>query len=239
MPISASSSTVQPWRIAWCPTVTRAPMVSGAPGSEWPIAPSWKLRLLAQHDRRVVGADHRPEPHAGPRAKADIADQVGRWRDPGGRVDRGRDIVERVERHGAKASPYMDAVVDVPLRIARQSRLGWPSSDKQGTAAWSTMNDPRRAERVPLRADIDFRRAGEHRWRVNILDFSPRGLPGRSCRCKYQPDDTIWISLPGPGIDPGHGLLGEGMGGRGRVRQPALPVGVRDGPRADANRRIG
>ena len=26
MPISASSSTVQPWRMAWWPTVTRAPM---------------------------------------------------------------------------------------------------------------------------------------------------------------------------------------------------------------------
>ena len=57
-------------------------------------------------------------------------------------------------------------------------------------------SDPRRAERVPLRADIDFRRAGEHRWRVNILDFSPEG-----CRIeapvRVTVDDTIWISLPG------------------------------------------
>lgn len=56
--------------------------------------------------------------------------------------------------------------------------------------------DPRRAERVPLRADIDFRRSGEHRWRVNILDFSPGG-----CRVelpvRVKPDDMIWISLPG------------------------------------------
>ena len=60
----------------------------------------------------------------------------------------------------------------------------------------SDKQDPRRAERVPLRADIDFRRAGEHRWRVNILDFSPDG-----CRIeapvKVAVDDTIWISLPG------------------------------------------
>ena len=60
----------------------------------------------------------------------------------------------------------------------------------------SDKQDPRRAERVPLRADIDFRRAGEHRWRVNILDFSPEG-------CRIQApvrvvvNDTIWISLPG------------------------------------------
>ena len=56
--------------------------------------------------------------------------------------------------------------------------------------------DPRRAERIPLRADIDFRRSGEHRWRVNILDFSPEG-----CRVelpvRVKPDDSIWISLPG------------------------------------------
>ena len=57
-------------------------------------------------------------------------------------------------------------------------------------------NDPRRTERVRLRADIDFRRKGEHRWRVNILDFSPEG-----CRVelpvRVKPDDIIWISLPG------------------------------------------
>jgi hypothetical protein len=56
--------------------------------------------------------------------------------------------------------------------------------------------DPRRAERVPLRADIEFRRQGEHRWRVNILDFSPEG-----CRVglpiTVEPDDSVWISLPG------------------------------------------
>jgi len=55
---------------------------------------------------------------------------------------------------------------------------------------------PRRAERVPLRADIDFRRAGDHRYRVNILDLSPEG-----CRMELpvnvSPGDTIWISLPG------------------------------------------
>ena len=60
----------------------------------------------------------------------------------------------------------------------------------------SDNEDPRRAERVPLRADIEFRRAGGQRWRVNILDFSPEG-----CRValpiKVDPDDMVWISLPG------------------------------------------
>lgn len=55
---------------------------------------------------------------------------------------------------------------------------------------------PRRAERVPLRADIDFRRAGDHRYRVNILDFSPEGCRIES-PVQVASDDTIWISLPG------------------------------------------
>jgi len=59
------------------------------------------------------------------------------------------------------------------------------------------MNDHgRRAERVPLHADIDFRRTGEHRWRVNIMDLSPEG-----CRVevpvRVQPEDVIWITFPG------------------------------------------
>jgi hypothetical protein len=62
--------------------------------------------------------------------------------------------------------------------------------------------DPRRAERVSLRADIEFRRIGEHRWRVNILDFSPEG-----CRVdlpvRVVTGDTVWISLPGIETIPG------------------------------------
>ena len=54
----------------------------------------------------------------------------------------------------------------------------------------------RKAERIPLHADIDFRRAGEHRWRVGVLDISPQG-----CRIelpvKVVPDDTIWVNFPG------------------------------------------
>ncbi len=54
----------------------------------------------------------------------------------------------------------------------------------------------RRTERVEMRADVDFRRAGESRYRVNILDFSPTG-----CRLELPervlPNEIIWISLPG------------------------------------------
>ena len=54
----------------------------------------------------------------------------------------------------------------------------------------------RKAERIPLHADIDFRRTGEHRWRVNIVDISPQG-----CRVelpvRVTAGDTIWITAPG------------------------------------------
>lgn len=54
----------------------------------------------------------------------------------------------------------------------------------------------RRAERVPIEVEIDFRRPGDHRYRVQLLDFSALG-----CRIeapvKVSLDDIIWISLPG------------------------------------------
>lgn len=54
----------------------------------------------------------------------------------------------------------------------------------------------RKAERIPLHADIDFRRTGEHRWRVNVLDISPQG-----CRLdlpvRVKVGDVIWVNFPG------------------------------------------
>ena len=84
-------------------------------------------------------------------------------------------------------SLFASALIAVRLAAARNTRGDGRMGDK---------SDPRRAERVLLRADIEFRRPGEHRWRVNILDFSPIG-----CRVdlpvKVDTDDTVWISLPG------------------------------------------
>ena len=54
----------------------------------------------------------------------------------------------------------------------------------------------RKAERIPLQVDIDFRRTGEHRWKVNIVDLSLQG-----CRVelpvRVKVDDTIWVTFPG------------------------------------------
>ena len=65
-----------------------------------------------------------------------------------------------------------------------------------GSPVTEAQKKMRRHERTKLRADIDFRRAGDHRYRVNIVDFSPDG-----CRMEIPVNvdqgDTIWISLPG------------------------------------------
>jgi hypothetical protein len=64
----------------------------------------------------------------------------------------------------------------------------------------------RKAERVPLHADIDFRHTGEHRWRVNILDISRKDA-GSNCLC---------VSFPRHNLDhlPGIETLQEGLLGR-------------------------
>lgn len=57
-------------------------------------------------------------------------------------------------------------------------------------------NNHRRTERTVLRADIDMRRPGDHRYRVNVMDFSPEG-----CRFEspivVQPGHEVYVSLPG------------------------------------------
>lgn len=54
----------------------------------------------------------------------------------------------------------------------------------------------RRAERVPIEVEIDFRRPGDHRYRVQLLDFSALGCCIEA-PVKVSLDDIIWISLPG------------------------------------------
>jgi hypothetical protein len=83
----------------------------------------------------------------------------------------------------------------MPLFVFSVSR-GKVRQTDDGGSHLADNNEPRRTERVQLRADIDFRRSGDHRYRVNILDLSPQG-----CRIELPvtvaPGDRIWISLPG------------------------------------------
>jgi hypothetical protein len=87
----------------------------------------------------------------------------------------------------AASSMRRFALTEIRVRLRLRIRWGGDMADE---------NKPRREDRVALRADIDFRRAGDHRYRVNILDFSPKG-----CRIEspvaVSVGDTIYISLPG------------------------------------------
>ncbi len=60
----------------------------------------------------------------------------------------------------------------------------------------SEADQPRRSERIALVAEVRVRRRFDHRYTVNLLDFSAEG-----CRVELveraQPGDLLWISLPG------------------------------------------
>ena len=58
------------------------------------------IAVLADQNRGVVGADHRPEPHARAPPQPDIPDQIGRRGHPGAIGKQGRNIIEGVKRHG-------------------------------------------------------------------------------------------------------------------------------------------
>ncbi len=60
----------------------------------------------------------------------------------------------------------------------------------------SEANHSRRAERVPIVADISLRRSFETRYSVRILDFSPHGARVELVE-RVRPGDRLWISLPG------------------------------------------
>ena len=94
---------------------SRAPSVSGAPGSLWPIAPSWKL-VSSPSWIGVVGADHRSEPCAGARPQPDVTDQIGGRSDPGAVPKARRNPVDFIEWHDGKLVRN-GAAVDQPLRI--------------------------------------------------------------------------------------------------------------------------
>jgi hypothetical protein len=58
------------------------------------------------------------------------------------------------------------------------------------------MTDTRRAKRIPLQCEIEFRRAGETRSMVDLLDLSPNGC----CiapTVRVEPGQTIFLRMPG------------------------------------------
>ena len=58
------------------------------------------------------------------------------------------------------------------------------------------MTDTRRTERVPLQCEVEFRRQGDSRFMVDLLDMSPEGC----CIAppvKVEPGQLVFIRIPG------------------------------------------
>ena len=58
------------------------------------------------------------------------------------------------------------------------------------------MNQVQRANRVPLKCEIEFRRHGDARYRVDLIDFSPHGC----CIAppvRVEEGESIWLRIPG------------------------------------------
>ena len=56
--------------------------------------------------------------------------------------------------------------------------------------------DARRSARTPMRCEIEFRRHGDFRYMVDLIDFSPEG-----CRfappVAVEPEDPLFVHIPG------------------------------------------
>ncbi len=58
------------------------------------------------------------------------------------------------------------------------------------------MEDARRSNRVPLNCEIEFRRHGDARYRIDLIDFSPQGCC-ISPPVRVEPGESIWLRIPG------------------------------------------
>ena len=58
------------------------------------------------------------------------------------------------------------------------------------------MDEVRRAERVPLNCEAEFRRHADARYSVELLDFSPEGCCIQP-PVRVQPGESVWLRIPG------------------------------------------
>ncbi|MEO6580138.1 MAG: PilZ domain-containing protein [Sphingomicrobium sp.] len=58
------------------------------------------------------------------------------------------------------------------------------------------MDDARRSDRISLTCEIEFRRRGDARYRVDLLDFSPQGCC-ISPPVRLEPGESVWLRIPG------------------------------------------
>jgi hypothetical protein len=57
------------------------------------------------------------------------------------------------------------------------------------------MTDTRKSERIPLNCEVEFKRHGDTRYRVDLLDFSPQGCC-LSPPVRVEEGETISLRIP-------------------------------------------
>lgn len=55
---------------------------------------------------------------------------------------------------------------------------------------------PRQSDRVPLGCEIEFRRHGDTRYRVELIDLSPQGCQ-IAPPIRVQTDESVWLRVAG------------------------------------------
>ena len=58
------------------------------------------------------------------------------------------------------------------------------------------MKQVRQGNRIPLKCEIEFRRHGDARYRVDLIDFSPHGCC-ISPPVRVDEGESIWLRIPG------------------------------------------
>lgn len=58
------------------------------------------------------------------------------------------------------------------------------------------MEQPRRADRVLLNCEVEFRRHADTRYRVDLIDFSPQGCC-ISPPVRVPQGESVWLRIPG------------------------------------------
>jgi len=54
----------------------------------------------------------------------------------------------------------------------------------------------RKSARVPLQAEVQLRRSGQHHYRVNVFDISPEGCKVEIVE-RPRLDETVWVKFHG------------------------------------------
>jgi hypothetical protein len=82
---------------------------------------------------------------------------------------------------------------------------------------------PRKSERVPLKAEVQLRRTGNHSYMVDVQDVSPEG-----CKVEFverpRLDETVWVKFDRMDAIESHVVWVEGFSAGVEFLRPIYPA---------------